>query len=82
MSKDMTWEELCEKAKEMGCSVYKDKDICMKTPYSIHRETRFLYFYKNGSVKASYTEDDCVSVLLLSENRTPNQMLMIMEALR
>lgn len=64
----MTWEELCEKAKEMGFEVYS-------TIIYIH----YMAFTKEGSI---WFEDDCGGSYCAYENRTPEQMYQIMEALR
>ena len=65
----MTWEELCEKAKEMGCSTYLKFD---KHEVLRHNTTGFL-FCKDG---------DCYMSGSLIHNRTHEQMYQIMEALR
>lgn len=68
----MTWEELKEKAKELGYAnnalncIWKD----------------FIEFYKDGTVNCVYEEKRCTSVITFSENRNYEQMLMIMEALK
>jgi hypothetical protein len=68
----MTWEQLCAKAKELGyylCWNYNDKQALG----SCNRENKLL-FYSNGVVTCENS--------FISENRTPDQMLAIMEALR
>lgn len=79
----MTWEELCEKAKEMGCKVYNQIDlITFKIPYSIHKGVEHLYFEKDGDVRSVFTEKGCVGSMNLSQNRTYEQMYQIMKALK
>ena len=74
MSKDITWEELCEKAKEMGGLIGKSGTI-----YFSHLE-----FNEDGGIYLDRAEldEDVWIVPCISSDRTPNQMLMIMEALR
>lgn len=61
----MTWEELCEKAKEMGAFVeIFGEFFCMGD----------VFFWKNGEVN--------ILGSVIAENRTYEQMLAIMEALR
>lgn len=79
MSKDMTWEELCEKAKEMGYwEFYDDGDIPYfdgDGSYFLRNLKGDLYFCKDGTI-------DCGGCDILAENRTYEQMYQIMEALR
>ena len=76
----MTWEELVEKAKEMGLFVSEDNS--MEPAY-----IRFgnLLFTKQGQIILSDTAYDldlcCVNHLVIN-NRIPDQMYQIMEALR
>lgn len=68
----MTWKELCEKAKELGyylCWNYNDKQALG----SCNRANKLL-FYSSGVI--AYENS------FISENRTPDQMYQIMEALR
>lgn len=75
MSKDMTWEELCKKAKEMGYEYWKDNP---------HLTGDNIQFYKNGTICVYiYVEDGYYSDYYeVAWDRTPDQMLAIMEALR
>lgn len=73
----MTWEELCEKAKEMGY------DYCEDNP---HLTVDNIRFYKDGTIclyirvrDAYYSDSDYYKI---AYNRTPDQMYQIMEALK
>lgn len=67
----MTWEELCEKAKEIGYFLEGcDEDAL----YQYEPIQTGLHFRQSGKI----TYGDKVIV----EDRTPAQMLVIMEALR
>lgn len=68
----MTWEELCEKAKEMG---YSDYDH----PYLNTVEKDEFVFYKGGWI---YIDKKNGNEILLSSGRTYDQMLAIMKALQ
>lgn len=67
----MTWEELCVKATEMGYALYFDDhdEWCQEL------DKYGLRFFEKGKIKTDM--DDVVS-----EDKTPEQMLAIMEALR
>lgn len=70
----MTWTELCEKAKEMGAGIGKSGTI-----YFSHLE-----FEDDGGIyldRAELDEDENV-IPCISSDRTYEQMLAIMEALR
>jgi hypothetical protein len=69
MSKDMTWEELCKKAKELDCDEFYD-----------FIEGEYLRFFKDGEVLLLDLERDIF--VQVAKNRTPDQMYQIMEALR
>ena len=71
MSKDITWEELCKKAKEMGYSLYYDDhyEMCEEL------DKNGLCFFENGKIKTDIND-------VVSEDKSFNQMLAIMEALR
>ena len=79
MSKDITWEELCEKAKEMGYRlIYDDGDIPYfdgNSSYYLENQNISLTFFKDGQIEYNYGG-------IIAENRTYNQMLIIMEALK
>lgn len=61
----MTWEELKEKAKDMGaCVEIFGEFFCVGN----------VFFWENGEVNILGT--------VIAENRTPDQMYAIMEALR
>ena len=66
MSKEMTWKELVEKAKELG---YEYDDELEKIT------NQYYYFYKIGG------EIYNVSFELITKDRTPDQMYQIMLAL-
>ena len=74
----MTWEELKEKAKEMGASVYVSplgdnyERIGFKNIY-IHNDDGEIYI--SVETKSGFA-------LLADNNRTPDQMLAIMKALQ
>lgn len=61
----MTWEELCEKAKEMGAKVYGDLIVL---------DGKFFWSY--GVI------EPCNDDVVFATDRTYEQMLSIMEALR
>ena len=65
----MTWEELVDKAIEMGYEDYFDF-MGMKAIWNI----KGLSFHSTGRV--------CYGFILFAENRTYEQMYQIMEALR
>lgn len=75
----MTWEELCKKTKEMGYRlVYDDGDIPYfdgDSSYYLENQNISLIFFKDGQI-----EDNCGGII--AENRTPEQMYKIMEALQ
>ena len=80
----MTWEELCEKAKEMGAEIvvgsigkYTYKKIIIDK----------LCFYSDGEITCPYifiNEEGCPEkgVVKVAKNRTYDQMYAIMEALK
>lgn len=76
----MTWEELKEKAKEMG---YVE---CAKFPrgrkvIALVNEDLEIAFYRNGIVECeAYNDDYCGRPFI--RNRTINQMFAIMKALQ
>lgn len=73
----MTWEELQEKASELGLE-YKESSLGQ----FIHKQIDFykhIVFFKNGDVKLIFIGTDEYKI---SEKRTPDQMYAIMEALR
>ena len=63
----MTWKELCKKAEEIGCS------------YASFKEGEWLY-----KDRLTFTKDGCVFCIgtLFADQRTPDQMWVIMEALK
>lgn len=71
----MTWEELCEKAKEMGY-YYCD--------YGPHLTGDKFKFYKKGTIYSYiYVADDYYSDYHeIAWDRTPDQMYQIMKALQ
>ena len=79
----MTLEELKEEAKKMGCKVYNQPDLVyFKIPYSVNKGVERLCFEKNGDVRIVYEEKGCFGSMILSQDRTPDQMLAIMKALQ
>ena len=71
----MTWEELKEKAKEMGYLVCLNGD-CIKT----NDDTQYnhtLFYYRDGIINVKHFGNFC----FVAEHRTPEQMLMIMKGL-
>lgn len=71
----MTWEELVEKAKEMGYDYWRGTQYVSDGDYE---------FYKDGTIKAFACVDDSYysDFYEIAWNRTYEQMLAIMEALR
>lgn len=71
MNKDITWEELCKKAKEMGYL------LCYDDHYEMCEELdkNGICFSKNGKIKTDMND-------VVSEDKSFSQMLMIMEALK
>lgn len=79
----MTWEELKEKAKEMGLEIivgsvgdYTYEKIVMGK----------LHFYRDGTITCpfEYVNEDGYPAhdrVIIAEHRTPEQMLMIMRGL-
>lgn len=68
----MTWEELKEKAKELGWE-YK-KTACSESLFSLNEDATIIQFYPEGEIMVDET--------IISPNRTPEQMYQIMLALR
>lgn len=68
----MTWDELKEEAKKMGAEIYT-------SPYDDFERIDFknVYLNKNGQIAV---QDE--NLAMLSEDRTPDQMLAIMKALQ
>lgn len=71
----MTWEELCEKAKEIGYDYWHDNP---------HLTGEDIQFFKNGTICAYICVEDCYysNYYEIAYNRTPDQMYQIMEALK
>lgn len=71
----MTWEELVEKAKELGGAIGKDTgDIYFSN----------LVFEEDGGIylNDALIDDECNVIPCISSDRTPEEMFAIMEALR
>nr|DAW57946.1 MAG TPA: hypothetical protein [Caudoviricetes sp.] len=66
----MIWEELCEKAQELG---YSEWGFCLEGKADLIR------FYKNGQIKVRNFDTVFIQI---AENRTPDQMYQIMLALK
>ena len=66
----MTWEELCDKAKEMGYELYCEDGLCYLENKNID-----LSFFEDGQIEYMYGG-------VISEDRTPEQMYQIMKALK
>jgi hypothetical protein len=70
----MTWEELKEKAKELGFTIssyINEDDVELEYIYC----NDYIYLEEDGNITTS-TEN------IVAENRTPDQMYQIMLALR
>ena len=67
----MTWEELVEKAKEMGYTHFFDD----RYEQCDELDRNGLRFFENGKIKTDIND-------VVSEYKSPGQMLAIMEALR
>lgn len=70
---EMTWEELVNKAKELGLMVSRE-NIIKTIP---HSET--IVFKKAGEIYVSFSDQE--EYEMISKNRTPSQMYQIMLAL-
>lgn len=76
--KEMTWEELKEKVNELkNIEVMADYDTYILIS---QQGNYYIKFSKNGEISVVYDWD--VDDLLIAENRTPDQMYAIMEALK
>lgn len=79
----MTWKELVEKAKELGYEydIYKTlKYSCAKEFLKIRLDfNEYLVFWETGKIQIVYVGGCEITI---SDNRTPEQMLMIMEGLK
>lgn len=80
----MTWEELCEKAKEMGAGI-----VVSQVGEYTYEKIMYgkLCFYRDGEITCPYmfiNEDGYPEhdMVIVAKDRTPDQMYMIMEALR
>lgn len=69
----MTWEELKEKAKELGWE-YKNPAYAEYSIFSLNKNDVIINFYTDGDIMVDGT--------IISRNRTPEQMYQIMLALR
>lgn len=76
MSEDITWEELCEKAKEMGW----DNGFSVSNSIQFEKGNNKFVFAINGCVHCFYKGS--IKSITIATKRTPKQMLMIMEALK
>lgn len=72
----MTWDEFCEKAKEMG---YNEEELVVNGLVWLTKKglSFDLCFSNDGMVLLDGDEE-----YVLAENRTPDQMYAIIEALR
>ena len=74
----MTWEELKEKVNELkNIEVMADYDTCVLIS---QQGNYYIKFSKNGEISVVYDWD--VNDLIIADNRTPDQMYAIMEALK
>lgn len=76
----MTWEELCEKAKEMGLFVSEENS--MEPAYIKFGNLLFTQHSQIILSDTAYDLDLCCVNHLVRNDRTPKQMYQIMEALR
>jgi len=75
----MTWEELKEKAKGINGVLICGSNSMMPE----HIWLNELIFYKNGRIILDGTDDEYCSIThTIANNRTPEQMWKIMEALK
>ena len=74
----MTWEELKEKAKEMG---YHSSNNGFGWASKRLDKNVWITLYKDGTVNMNHETHECSTVLTIAEHRTPEQMLMIMRGL-
>lgn len=74
----MTWEELCEKAKELGWQHWVNVSSGQESLIKDLGDFQHLDFDKNG--EASVVDEGCY--ISLAKNRTPEQMWQIMGALK
>ena len=76
----MTWEELKEKAKELGYC-FNDEHLWHFLCKGIDDDASIL-FYKGGSVCYKLDGEKASADIIIAQERTPDQMWQIMEALR
>ena len=76
MRKDLTWEELCEKAKEMGW----DNGFYVSNSIQLEKGNNKFVFAINGCIHCFHNRS--LKSITIATKRTPEQMLMIMETLR
>jgi hypothetical protein len=69
----MTWEELKEKALELGYE-YKKPAYAEYYIFSLNKDNVIIQFYADGEIMVDET--------IFAQNRTPDQMYQIMLALR
>ena len=69
----MQWQELCEKAKEIGLEVYD---------YWILDTEEGLDYYYNGTIDLHFEWSERDVTICFAKDRTPDQMYQIMEALK
>lgn len=72
----MQWDELKEKAKELGA---EERDYLNNTKYLVFKD---FYFTQDGNVYIGITDKDACRTEKVSTDRNYEQMLMIMEALK
>ena len=72
----MTWEEVCEKAKEMG----RSNGFTVNNSIRFEKGNNKFIFAINGCVHLFHKSS--ISSITIATDRTPEQMLAIMEALR
>lgn len=72
----MTWDELKEKAKEMGWTPFGTLGVEKIIP-----KLGSISCYFNGKITMYFGREDGGGYVYIAENRTPEQMLMIMRGL-
>ena len=77
--KPISWEELEQKAKDMGYE--RQKAYTAELSKDLNKESRII-FYEFGDICLSCCTEFCEFSDTFAEDRTPDQMLTIMKALQ